>query len=63
MATILFYVSDTLQTRIGSWGPIVDLQDADTASYPSPVNDKGGTGEGGGGKMTTLHQPQHLKVS
>ncbi len=44
MATILFYVSGTLQTCIGSWGPIVDLQD-DTTSYSSQVIDKDGTGD------------------
>ena len=47
MATILFYVSGALQTRIRSRSAIVDLQD-DTTSYSSPVNDKDGTGEGGG---------------
>ena len=46
-ATILFYVSGALQTRIRSRSPIVDLQD-DTTSYSSPVNDEDGTGEGGG---------------
>ncbi len=47
MATILFYVSGALQTRIGSRVPIVDLQN-DATSYSSPVIDKDGTGEGGG---------------
>ena len=47
MATILFYVSGALQTRIRSRSAIVDLQD-DTTSYSSPVNDEDGTGEGGG---------------
>ena len=46
-ATILFYVSGALKTSIGIQGPIVDLQD-DTTSNPTPVNDKDGTGEGGG---------------
>ena len=46
MATILFYVSGALQTRIGSQGPI-DLQD-DTTSCPTPEDDEDGTGEGGG---------------
>jgi len=45
MATILFYVSGTLQTHIGSWGPI-DLKD-DTTSCPSPEDNENGTGEGG----------------
>ncbi len=60
MATILFYVSGALQTRIGSLGLIVDLQD-DTTSYSSPEIDEDGTGEGGGNM--TLHHPRHLKVS
>ncbi len=59
--TIQFYVSGALQTRIGSRGPIIDLQD-DTASNPTSVNDEDSTGDGGG-EMTTLHQPHHLKVS
>ena len=46
-ATILFYVSGALQTRIGSRGPI-DLQD-DTTSCPSPEDDEDGTGTGEGG--------------
>ncbi len=46
-ATILFYVSGALQTRIGSRGPIVELQD-DTTSNPTPGNNEVGTGEGGG---------------
>jgi hypothetical protein len=45
MATILFYVSGALQTRIGSRGPI-DLQDS--ISCPTPEDNEDGTGEGGG---------------
>jgi len=42
--TILFYVSGALQTRIGSWAPIVELQD-DMASNQTPEDDEDGTGE------------------
>ena len=47
MATILYYVSGALKTRIRSQGPILDLQD-DTTSNPTPGNNEVGTGEGGG---------------
>ena len=62
MATILFYVSGALQTRIRSRSAIVDLQD-DTTSYSSPVNDKDGTGEGGGGEDDATSSSSSESVS
>jgi hypothetical protein len=47
--TILFYVSGALQTCIGSWAPIVEIQD-DTASNQTPEDDEDGTGEEGVGR-------------
>jgi ubiquitin C-terminal hydrolase len=49
MPTILFYVSGALQTRIGSWGRIIDLQD-DSTSCPPPEDNVDGTGDKGGGE-------------
>ena len=59
MANFLFYVSGSLQTRIGSRGPkLIYKMTQHHAHHQEIMKTAQGKGEG----KTMLHQPHHLKV-